>query len=87
VGVVASLEGGYDMNSMGCCVRQFMDTFCECAPAAGATAAPPESPSSLDRYLLERDAGRKDSAIPESDQQWLADFAALETDLQRQWPA
>jgi acetoin utilization deacetylase AcuC-like enzyme len=87
VGVVASLEGGYDMNSMGCCVRQFMDTFCECAPPAGATAAPPESPSSLDRYLLERDAGRKDPAIPESDQRWLADFAALETDLQRQWPA
>jgi acetoin utilization deacetylase AcuC-like enzyme len=87
VGVVATLEGGYDVDSMGRCYRQFIDTFCECAPPAAAAAARPAGPSPLDRYLLERDAGSKNPALPESDQQWLADFAALETELQQQWPA
>lgn len=86
VGVVASLEGGYDLDSMGRCFRQFMNNFSECAPSADRVPATRAQTSSLDRYLQEKQAGGLELASSETDQQWLADFAALEAELQSQWP-
>lgn len=91
-GIVASLEGGYDVASMGCCVREFVCSMCgagtdgtDGADGAGPGARPACSP--LDRYLLAQDAGEPPPALSAGDRQWLADFAELEDRLRQQWPA
>jgi acetoin utilization deacetylase AcuC-like enzyme len=87
VRVAASLEGGYDLNSMGSCLWQFVSTFCEWASPADHESAASAGTSWLDRYLLERDAGNPVTAIADRDhQQWHEDFVALETALRNQWP-
>jgi acetoin utilization deacetylase AcuC-like enzyme len=91
VGIVASLEGGYDLESMGRCVSQFMRVLGDWDPPGenGPSLRPPmpvpQRVSMLDEYLLSADHGPELPALPDSDIRWQADLTNLETGLSRQW--
>lgn len=85
-GVVASLEGGYDLYGMPRCVGEFVGAFARWAPApAPVPSLLPGTPVSwFDTYLLDRDRGLAPAIAPEHEK-WHEDFTNLATALRTQW--
>jgi acetoin utilization deacetylase AcuC-like enzyme len=81
VGVVAALEGGYDLDAMGPCVLQFMRVFGEWtwSPANGSPL--PGKPSRLDQYLSARDEQETAVVLTDDDREWLQKLGWLEASI------
>jgi acetoin utilization deacetylase AcuC-like enzyme len=83
-GVVTTLEGGYDLASMGNCVLQFMQVFGEWELSPETLPTQRLGSSSLDRYFLARDRGDVDSTLSEVTSGWRQDFSKREALLHEQ---
>ncbi len=85
-GVVASLEGGYDLYGMPRCAGEFIGAFTGWAPApAPVPSLRPGTPMSwFDHYLLDQDRGLAPD-VPGEHREWHANFTNLATTLRTQW--
>ncbi|HET8658550.1 MAG TPA: histone deacetylase [Micromonosporaceae bacterium] len=80
--IAAVFEGGYDLDSLGRCVLQFMSVFGGWDPPAGGDPTPRHGTSPLDQHLLD---GGTALSLSRNDQLWVGDFEALEAEVRRQW--
>lgn len=84
-GIVASLEGGYELHGMGRCVGEFIGGFIGWAPARAAdpSSRAPMPASWFDDYLLDTDRGLT-PAVPREHQEWHENLTKLATTLRTQ---
>lgn len=81
VGVVAVLEGGYDLDGMGPCVLQFMRVFGKWPWSPDDKLLMPSKPSHIDQYLA---ACEKQETVPlltDEEHEWLQSIGWLEASI------
>jgi acetoin utilization deacetylase AcuC-like enzyme len=84
VGVVAALEGGYDLDAMGPCVLQFMRVFGEWTWSPASDPLVPKKPSRLDQYLSACDEQETAVVLTADENEWLQKLGWLEASIKLQ---
>lgn len=84
VGVVAALEGGYDLDGMGPCVLQFMKVFGEWTWSPSDISLTPRIPSRLDQYLSTCDEHGTNVVLTDEDKECLKNIGRLEASINLQ---
>jgi acetoin utilization deacetylase AcuC-like enzyme len=85
VSIVAVLEGGYDLDTLGPCILPLLKTFGRWTWLPDLPATARRGRSSLDVYLAERDAGKNPSLASNEDRRWLQQLEHLEISLPKPW--
>lgn len=84
VGVVAALEGGYDLDGMGPCVIQFMRVFGKWPWSPDGGSLTPRTPSRLDQYLSAGDEQKTAVVLTDDENEWLQKVGWLEASIKLQ---